>query len=313
MTSILKYSKAVCSKAKKTITHDFALTVFLSMVMVSLNAQTNPSKKDTSIIGISVTTLPLMQLARPAFASKYPEAHFKTIVDQTGVVVDSVITGYAAVAITTRTIKDYEKEKSGSLKGTPIGLDGLVLTVAKSNPVNSLTFDQIVLIYTGAITNWKEVGGKNMAIVVIGRNKGFDPINLFADFMRLDTKFIKDGVQYSVKGEDSWSKIPSLIPSTNEAALAMLNKSGNAITYFPLQVFNEYKAQGRNLKPLAFNGIEATHQTIENSSYFIHRQLNAITKGIPGSTAQLLIDFLLSASGQQLINKAGFLSLNNSK
>ena len=281
---------------------------------VPLQAQSIFEKaKDTSAIrvGIAVTAHPLMRLINPAFAAKYPDVHFNSMVEQTSVVVDSVISGYASVAITTRTIKDYEKQKEPTLMGTPIGLDGFIVTVAKSNPVTSLTFDQVVGIYTGTITNWKEVGGKDLPIIVIGRNKGYDPINLFADFMQMDTKLVTDGVLYSIKGKESWSKISVPAPATNEAALALLNISENTVTYFPLQVLNEYKSAGLNVKALAFNGIEATYHSIEDGSYFIHRKLNAITKGKPVHTIQLLIDFLLSASGQQLINEAGFLSLKN--
>ena len=210
-------------------------------------------------------------------------------------------------------IKDYEKQKTPTLIGTPIGLDGLVLAVAKSNPITTLSFDEIAGIYTGKITNWKELGGSDLPIVVIGRNKQYDPINLFADFMQLDTKLAENGVLYAAKGKDTWSKTTAPALATNDEALAMLNSAEGAITYFPLQVLNGYKAKGLNLKSLAFNGIEATHQTIENGTYFIHRQLNAITNGKPNKNVQLLIDFLLSNEGQQLINQSGFLSLNNNK
>ena len=292
------------------------ITILLLIMIVllnvnSLNAQQFFSKKDTSRIGIAVTTKPLMQLVKPAFAAKYPNVYFNEIINQTGVVVDSVITGYADVAITTRTIKDYEKQKAPTLVGTPIGLDGLVLAVAKSNPITNLTFNQIVGIYTGTITNWKQVGGKDLPIVVIGRNKAYDPINLFADFMQLDTKLVEKGVLYSVKGKDVWSKILTPALATNDEALAMLNKIEGVITYFPLQVLNEYKAKEYNVKALSFNGVEATHETVENGTYFIHRQLNAITNGKLNKNVALLIDFLLSKEGQKILNQAGFLSVKN--
>jgi phosphate transport system substrate-binding protein len=215
----------------------------------------------------------------------------------------------AAVAITTRNIKDYEKLKCPTLVGTPIGLDGLAIAVSPSLPVTNLTFGQIQAIWTGTIVNWKELGGPDLPIVLIGRSKSYDSIMLFCDFMKLESKPVEGGLIYRDKNKDTWYEKVVTAPETDDMALAVLLKTPGAITYFPLQILNNYKAKNMAVKSVSFDGIEATKETIANGTYFIHRTLNAITNNKPQGDTKKFCDFLLSKEGQKLIVKAGFLSL----
>jgi phosphate transport system substrate-binding protein len=265
---------------------------------------------DTLKIGTAVTTRHLMKLAEPAFKAKFPNAVITSTINETGNVVADVISGKGTIAVTTRDLKIYEKEKSATITAIPIGYDGLVLTISTKNKITSLTFDQIVAIWTGKYTNWKELGGKDLPIVLIGRSKGYDPIKLFGDFMKLDSKMVDDRMVYSELGKNSWSKNSAIVTENDEEALEILNKTPGAITYLPLQVLNDYKSKGNNIKDILFDGIKATPQTIANGEYFIHRRLNVITNGKPKEDAKSFIEFLLSNGGQELVKKAGFLTIN---
>lgn len=264
---------------------------------------------DTLKMGIAVTTRHLMELVQPVFSKANPTMNITSKTDETGNVVDAVITGKASVAVTTRNLKDFEIKKSATVIGTPIGLDGLVVVVSSAVPVSNLSFEQIAGIYTGAYTNWKQLGGNDLPIVVIGRLKAYDPIQLFADFMQLETKPIDTGIVYSEKGKNKWCKTIAASPSTDDAALEMLLKTPGAVTYFPLQIFNSYQKKKVAIKALDFNGIKATTATIANGEYFIHRRLNVITNGMPAGASKIFVDFMLSDKGQQLIQRAGFLSI----
>jgi phosphate transport system substrate-binding protein len=292
----------------------FSVYTFMCLLM-AMCVQTTTSQSrttpDTLRIGVAVTTRHLMKLALPAFSAKNPDMNITSYIQETGNVVDDVIVGKASVAVTTRNLKDYEKAKSLTIMGTPIGLDGLVLAVSNSIPVESLTFEQITAIWTGAIINWEELGGPNLPIVVIGRPKNYDPIKLFCDFMHLDSKPTEGGELYSLKGKNQWSVKVAAAPETDKLALELLEKTPGAITYFPLQVLKSFKAKGCNVKALKFNGIEATPQTIANGEYFIHRRLNVMTNGEPNGAAMLFVDFLLSETGQQLVKQAGFLPIEH--
>ncbi|MES2775603.1 MAG: substrate-binding domain-containing protein [Bacteroidota bacterium] len=272
-----------------------------------LNAQAQSN--DTFKIGIAVTTRHLMELVEPVFAKTNPSTPVTSKIDETGNVVDAVIIGKASVAVTTRNLKDFEIKKSATVMGTPIGLDGLVVAVSSSVPVSNLSFEQIAGIYTGKFTNWNQVGGNDMPIFVIGRVKAYDPIQLFADFMQLDTKPLNGGIVYSEKGKNTWCTTIAFSPTTDDAALELLLQTPGAITYFPLQIFNNYHKKNKKLKALDFNGIKATNTTIASGEYFIHRRLNVMTNGTPTGVSKKFVEFMLSKKGQHLIRQAGFLSL----
>jgi phosphate transport system substrate-binding protein len=264
---------------------------------------------DTLKIGVAVTTRYLMQLATPVFAAAYPAIPLRSKTDETGNVVDNVITGKASLAVTTRNLKDFEIKKSAAAMGTPIGYDGLVLAVSKTIKINSLTFEQVAGIWTGEFVNWNQLGGPDLPITVIGRTKAYDPIQLFADFMKLDCKHSEKKVQYSVKGKENWTQHAAPATETDEAALSLLKKIPGAVTYFPLQIFYNCNKKRNAIKALDFNGVKAAAATIANGSYFINRRLNVITQGKPEGSAKTFVDFLLSEKGQRIIKAAGFLPL----
>ncbi len=264
---------------------------------------------DTLKIGVSVTTRHLMGLVNPVFSKANPTINITSKIDETGNVVDAVIMGKASVAVTTRNLKDFEIKKSATVIGTPIGLDGLVVAVSSSISVSNLSFEQIAGIYTGTYTNWNQLGGNDLPIVVIGRVKAYDPIQLFADFMQLDTKPLDGGIVSSKKGKNAWNITIAASPATDDAALEMLLKTPGAVTYFPLQIFNNYQGKKKAIKALDFNGVKASITTIANGEYFIHRRLNIITNGTPTGVSKTFVDFMLSKKGQEMIQQAGFLPI----
>lgn len=284
-----------------------AVLIFSLFVPGRLKAQVQSN--DTFKIGIAVTARHLMELVNPVFSKANPTMNITSKTDETGNVVDAVISGKASVAVTTRNLKDFEIKKSATVMGTPIGLDGLAVAVSFSIPLNNLNFEQIAGIYTGTYTNWKQLGGNDLPIVVIGRVKAYDPIQLFADFMQLDTKPLDGGIVYNEKGKNVWNKTVAAAPSTDDAALEILLKTPGAVTYFPLQIFNNYQKKNKTIKALDFNGVKATTATIASGKYFIHRRLNVMTNGTPTGVSKMFVDFMLSKKGQQLIQQAGFLSI----
>jgi phosphate transport system substrate-binding protein len=282
------------------------LTLVIPMNFYSQNKKV---EKDSLKIAVATTTMELMKLVEPAFESSNNSVEIFKTIGATSEMVDFVISGRASVAVTTRNIKDYEKTKCPTLVGTPIGRDGLVLSVPASNPLKNLTFAQIRDIWTGKIINWKELGGFDLPIVVIGRTKAYDPIKLFCDFMRLESKEVQGGLIYSENGKGLWCKTIVAAPETDETALKILLNTPGAITYFPLQVLNNYKEKMLAVSGLRFDGVEATKTTIANGTYFIHRTLNATTNTEPKGDVQKFVNFLLSAKGQKLVKRAGFLVL----
>ncbi|QBN20413.1 substrate-binding domain-containing protein [Flavobacterium nackdongense] len=267
--------------------------------------------KDSLKVAVATTTKLLMRLVEPAFETSMSNTKITSTVGPTGDMVELVMSGKSKVAITTRNLKDYEKVKCPTLVGTPIGLDGLAIVVSNSNPITNLTFEQISAIWTRKIINWKELGGPDLPIVLIGRTKAYDSIMLFCDFMKLESKEDQGGLVYREKGKENW--VPTVVTAleTDDLALEILLKTPGAISYFPLQILNNYREKNVAVKSLSFDGVQPTKETIANGTYFIHRRLNAITNGQPEGITKTFVDFLLSNEGQMAVTKAGFLAHNN--
>lgn len=267
--------------------------------------------KDTLKAAVATTTKLLMKLMEPAFETSKRNIKIASTVGPTGDMVELVMSGKSKVAITTRNLKEYEKVKCPTLVGTTIGLDGLAIVVSNSNPVTNLTFAQISAIWTGKIVNWKELGGPDLPIVLIGRTKAYDSIMLFCDFMKLESKPVEGGLIYRDKVKVEWCSTVVTAPETDDLALTILLKTPGAITYFPLQILNNYREKNEAVKSLSFDGVQPTKETIANGTYFIHRRLNAITNGQPEGITKTFLDFLLSNEGQIVVTKAGFLAQYN--
>lgn len=265
--------------------------------------------KDTLEVAVASTTKLMMEAVKPAFESYKKDIVIATSNGATGDMVEQVISGKAKVAVTTRNRKDYEIAKCPTLVGTPIGFDGLAIVVSGLLPVKNLTFGELQSIWTGRIINWKELGGPDLPIVLIGRSKAYDSIMLFCDFMKLESKAVDGGLIYRDKNKEIWCETLVAAPETDNEALNILLETPGAITYFPLQVLNNYKAKNKNLKSISFNGVQPTKETIANGTYFIHRTLNAITNGNPEGKTKDFCDYLLSEVGQRLIVESGFLKL----
>ncbi len=251
----------------------------------------------------------LMALVEPACAAAPGGTKIATSYSLTAKIIDGVAKGEVAVGITMRDLKASEKEKSPDLVGTAIGIDALVLTVPAANPVAGLSAAQVRSIWTGAVANWKDVGGPDLAITVVGRSKDFGANEFFCDFVKLEANAAEGGLVYREKGREPWGTVVISAPATNDLALATLRTTPGAITYFPMGPLAKYRAKGIDLKSLVLDGHEPSAEAVANGTYPLRRTMNAITKGQPDGAAKAFIGFMTSAEGQKCVVEAGFIAL----
>ena len=193
----------------------------------------------------------------------------------------------------------YEGDRGIDIPGMefyPIGRDGLVFLTNKSNPVPGLTTDQIRGIYTGAITNWSEVGGNNMAITAFQRQEASGSGTLMKKL---------------VMGDAAMMEAPSeLIPAEMGeliTALAQYDNSGGAIGY-SVYYYASKMYNNESLKMLAVDGTAPSNATIANGSYpFINEFYAVIRADEPeGSRTRQVLEWLLSPEGTRCISDAGY-------
>ncbi len=197
------------------------------------------------------------------------------------------------------------KEKNVELEIIPVVKEGFVFYVNSSNEVESLTLEQIQKIYTGEITNWSEVGGKNGKIKAYQRptNSGSQTgmLSLVMKNLKLMEPLKEDVV-------DTMYQIINLVSSYDNGQ----NSIGYSYYYYATTMFQEIDANIANgIKLLGINGVKPTNETIHNGSYPIQTAYYiVIRKDEPeNSNTRKLVDAMLSERGQNVAKEAGYVSV----
>lgn len=201
--------------------------------------------------------------------------------------IQAVKEGRCDIGLSSRDLK--EEEIADGLKATVLAYDGIAVIVNPENPVADLDMDSISKIYTGEITNWKDVGGQDAEIVLIGREAGSGT---------------RDGFESITKTEDACQYRQELT-STGDVITAV-SQNPAAIGYASLASVNE------QVQTVRVNGVEPTEDSIKDGSYVIQRPFILVTKeDTPLSdTAQKFFDFATSVEAAQLISAAGAVSVH---
>ena len=188
--------------------------------------------------------------------------------------------GKCDIGNSSRKLKDEEAEK---LDATVIGLDGIALVVNPTNKLEDITLQDLAKVYSGEITNWKELGGDDKAIVVIGREDGSGT---------------RDGFESIVMG-DKEPKYAQELESTGSVINAVATTDG-AIGYASLANVDE------TVKALKIGGVEATEENVKSGAYEVQRPFICATlKGSDNKLVKAYLDFILSEEGQALVLAQG--------
>ena len=201
--------------------------------------------------------------------------------------IQAVSEGRCDIGLSSRALKD--DEKASGLKETTLALDGIAIIVNPQNPVKDLTLEQIAKIYTGEITNWKDVGGADGEIVLIGREAGSGTRDGFESIT--DTK---DACKYRQE-----------LTSTGDVITTVAGNP-NAIGYASLASIKD------SVKALKVGGVTPTEDTVKDGSYVIQRPFVLVTKtGVKLSdAAQKFFDYATSGEAAPLIAKAGAVAVH---
>lgn len=217
-----------------------------------------------------------------AFTSENSSVNFTYNPTGSGTGITAISEGRCDIGLSSRSLKDEEKAKG--LEETVLALDGIAMIVNPANEISDLTVDQIAKIYTGEITNWKDVGGKDAEIVVIGREAGSGTRDGFESITKTAEK-----CQYRQE-----------LTSTGDV-ITTVSQNSDAIGYASLaSVKNTVKA-------LNVDSVTPTEETVKNGSYKIQRPFVLVTKsGVTLSdAAQAFFDYATSAKASEIIAAAG--------
>ena len=199
-----------------------------------------------------------------------------------GAGITAVSEGRCDIGLSSRDLKDEEKQSG--LKGTVVALDGIAIVVNPENTVEDLTVEQIADLYTGKITNWKEIGGKDAPVVLIGREAASGT---------------RDGFESITKTKDSCIYSQEL--SSTGDVIQTVASNPNAIGYASLAAVKD------TVKVLKVEGVSPSKATIQDKSYKIQRDFVLVTpegKKL-SAAAQKFFDYATSKDADDLIEKAG--------
>lgn len=196
--------------------------------------------------------------------------------------IKAVLEGACDIGLSSRNLKD--EEIAQGLKGTVLAYDGIAIIVNNANPVNDMDLKTIAKIFKGEITNWKELGGKDAEIVLIGREAGSGT---------------RDGFE-SVTDTEDVCKYRQELTSTGDV-ITTVSSNEDAIGYASVASVEE------TVKTLTVSGVAPTEETIKNGTYVVQRPFVLVTKeGVELSeSAQNFFDFITSDAAVEIIASAG--------
>jgi phosphate transport system substrate-binding protein len=197
--------------------------------------------------------------------------------------------GLNDIGMVSRPLNDDEKD----LHAFAIANDGVSIILHKSNPVTALKNDQIVAIYTGKITDWKDVGGPDAKITVVNKAEGRSTLELFCHHFKLKNADIKAHV----------------VIGDNEQGIKSVAGNPNAIGYVSIGTAEYDIEHGTPIKLLPVGGVAATTANVANGTFPLSRPLHLVTKTPPEGLVKEFIDFAMSEKVHDLVKGQSFVPL----
>lgn len=254
---------------------------------------TKTAEADKKLSGtISLAGSTSMQKLADALAETFMEANsgVTVTVEYSGssAGIESLLNGSCDIGDASRNLKD--SEKSGGAVENIVAIDGIAVIVDKNNTVAGLTKQQLSDIYTGAVTNWSEVGGSDTPIVLVGREAGSGTRGAFEEILK-----VEDTCKYAVECDSTG------------AAMAKVASTEGAIGYVSLDVLDD------SVNALNLDDVAPTSDNIVAGTYFLCRPFVMATKGEiseQNELVQAFFDFLKSDEGKAVVKAVGLITVD---
>lgn len=226
-----------------------------------------------------------------ALAEGYMELHRDVTVNTefvgSGAGIEAVLNGTADIGNSSRNLKDEEKT-AGAVENI-VAIEGIAVCVDPANAVSNLTIQQLTDIYTGVVTNWSQVGGGDLPIVVVGREAGSGTRNAFEELLG-----VRENCVYANELDSAG------------AVMAKVAATPGAIGYMSLDMVND------SVIALQLNGVAPTVENIKAGSYFLCRPFAMVTMGDISEQGELIQDwfeYVLGGEGQSIASSVGLITV----
>lgn len=271
--------------------------ILLSVLVLTGGTHVASAQKATVQVKGSDTMVHLASALAEQFMKGTSEIEVSVTGGGSGTGISALLNGTTDIANASRIMSASEKNRAKS-KGFEayeniVGQDGIAVIVNPSNPIKSLSMDQVKQIYTGEVNNWKVFGGPNAKIGVLSRDSSSGTFVFFQEH-------VLRKMDYSVKTRR--------LPST-AAIIQSVSEDQNAIGYVGLGYLAEAQGKVRALgisKDAKSSPVMPTNATVQDNSYPISRPLYMYTRNRPEGNIKVFMDFILSPAGQKIVEEMGF-------
>jgi phosphate transport system substrate-binding protein len=216
-----------------------------------------------------------------------------------GAGVKNALAGTSQIGMVSRGLSDSEK---ASLKHTTIGLDALAILVHESNTLSSLTKDQVKKLYLGQVTNWRDLGGPDLPVLLVSKEVGRSTLELFEHYSGMVSPD-----RPNAGGKPVISK-QAIVIGANIEAVTLVGGLPGAVGYASFGDAQTLKAANMPIKMVKLDNTAPSTETVLNRSYPIVRELNLVYKD-ETPAVRAFLDLALSAEGQALLKAAGFVAM----
>lgn len=294
LTILAMSSLAGCAgKTDETKASDTATTAGASTETTAAESTTAKGAASSDLKGsISMVGSTSMEKFATAlsevFMEKNPSVTVQAEFVGSGAGIEAVGNGSADIGNSSRNLKDEEKAKG--INENIVAIDGIAVVTDSKNAVDNLTKDQLISVYSGTVNNWKDLGGSDQPIVVIGRESGSGTRTAFEELLKLEDK----------------CKYSNELDSTG-AVMAKVASTPGSIGYVSLDVLDD------TVKTFKLENTEPTPENIKAGSYFLSRPFVMATKGeisAQNDTVKALFDFIYSDEGKELVKSVGLIPAN---
>ena len=265
------------------------LSVIGGITACSQNSANQESEKLT-LTGSS-TVAPLVSEIAKKFEAEHPEVRIDVQTGGSSRGLADAAQGIADIGMVSRALKENETD----FQSFAIANDGIGIILQSSNPVESLSDELVVDIYTGKIDNWQQVGGDNAPITVVNKAEGRSTLELFLDHFQLDNSQIQADV----------------IIGDNQQGIKTVAGNKNAIGYVSIGTAERDISAGVPLKLLSVGGVDASTATVQDGTFPLSRPLNLVTTQTPSGLTKEFIEFAQSEKVNDLVKAQNFVPISS--
>lgn len=285
---------AGCGSAKtETTAATTAATVAETTTEAATTAETTKETEAAATLSGSISMSGSTSMEKFAnalcesFMEKYPDVNVTVEFTGSSAGIESVLSGKCDIGNSSRNLKDEEKS-SGAVENI-VAIDGIAIALDNSNTVTDLTKDELIAIYTGEVTNWSDLGGNKMPIVVVGREASSGTRSAFEEILK-----IEDQCVYANE-----------LDSTG-AVMAKVASTPGAIGYVSLDAVDD------SVIAASLEGVEANAENIKSGDYFLSRPFVMATNGeidAQNDLVKALFEYVYSEEGQEVAANVGLITV----